>query len=267
MMCINCGEPADSLFVAYSKTHIRLTDCKACNAVVDKYIEYDDLLLFINLLLLKPGAYRHMVFNSSDQNQPHFSVASSRSNLNLSRINRIKFVMMTFEVYLTWAYEEKIFRMPELHKSLAMTKVFSKTPIAQYFYFMAYCVLDQFLLQFLSQRFFSSMIPAKLKKQSARIISSTLLLAYGARLFPILMLIWPYDSIIPSSVIKWVSHFYVVESLRITTNCSYKQVAFRFVLVTLIRIFIVNFAFSYAVVGAVKFTDILIFIFHQVVLV
>lgn len=63
MICIECTYPVTTLYTSYSPTNIRLTACPSCNKFADKYIEYDSVLIFIDLLLLRPQAYRHMVFN------------------------------------------------------------------------------------------------------------------------------------------------------------------------------------------------------------
>ena len=34
-----------------------------CEKVVDKYIEYDAVIIFLDALLHKPQAYRHLLFN------------------------------------------------------------------------------------------------------------------------------------------------------------------------------------------------------------
>lgn len=63
MICIECTHPVTTLYTSYSPTNLRLTACPSCNKFADKYIEYDRVLIFIDLLLLRPQAYRHVVFN------------------------------------------------------------------------------------------------------------------------------------------------------------------------------------------------------------
>lgn len=63
MICIECTEPVHSLYTQYSPSNIRLTACRRCNKFADKYIEYDSVLVFVDVILLKPQAYRHLVFN------------------------------------------------------------------------------------------------------------------------------------------------------------------------------------------------------------
>ena len=54
MICIECMSPVQTLYTSYSLSNIRLTACPQCNKFADKYIEYDNVLIFIDLLLLRP---------------------------------------------------------------------------------------------------------------------------------------------------------------------------------------------------------------------
>lgn len=75
---------------------------------------------------------------------------------------------------------------------------------------------------------------------SKDVISYTILLSYGAKIFPILMLIWPYDTLISMSIIKWVANLYIIESLKIVTNLSYWNIIKIFISVSLLRYFMVK---------------------------
>ena len=37
---------------------------RKCNEVADKYIEYDSIIIFLDILLLQRPAYRHILINS-----------------------------------------------------------------------------------------------------------------------------------------------------------------------------------------------------------
>ncbi|XP_055346812.1 protein ARV1-like [Paramacrobiotus metropolitanus] len=62
--CIKCEEPADSLFIHYSPGVTKLQSCHRCKEYVDDYVEYDNLSVFLDILLQKRPAYRHVIFNS-----------------------------------------------------------------------------------------------------------------------------------------------------------------------------------------------------------
>ncbi|CAG9772602.1 unnamed protein product [Ceutorhynchus assimilis] len=62
--CINCGEKTKSLFKKYSETVLKLTNCDNCNEIADKYLEYDIVIIIIDLILLNTMAYRHILLNT-----------------------------------------------------------------------------------------------------------------------------------------------------------------------------------------------------------
>jgi hypothetical protein len=70
--CIECGKPTENIYIEYGKGNLRLAVCK-CGAFVDKYVEYDEVLIFIDMILLKPQAYRHMIFNGVKYNKNGFN--------------------------------------------------------------------------------------------------------------------------------------------------------------------------------------------------
>ncbi|XP_057972941.1 protein ARV 2-like isoform X2 [Malania oleifera] len=61
--CVHCGHRIKTLFVQYSPGNIRLMRCENCRAVADEYIECEITILLIDLILHKPKAYRHLLFN------------------------------------------------------------------------------------------------------------------------------------------------------------------------------------------------------------
>ncbi|KAG7444746.1 uncharacterized protein BT62DRAFT_899502 [Guyanagaster necrorhizus] len=63
-ICTTCTRWSSHLYTVYeSASNLRLERCSNCHAFVDPYIEYDDLILLIDLILLKSGVYRHLLFN------------------------------------------------------------------------------------------------------------------------------------------------------------------------------------------------------------
>jgi hypothetical protein len=69
-ICISCRTPVRTLYTTYSKADdralgkgVRLTQCPQCKKFADKYVEHDFVVLFIDLVLIKPEVYRHLLFN------------------------------------------------------------------------------------------------------------------------------------------------------------------------------------------------------------
>ena len=60
-ICIECRHPVNTLWTQYSGAgdkstghNIRLTVCRKCGRFCDKYVEHDFVVLFIDLVLIKP---------------------------------------------------------------------------------------------------------------------------------------------------------------------------------------------------------------------
>ncbi|KAF8207012.1 Arv1-like family-domain-containing protein [Mycena galopus ATCC 62051] len=63
-ICISCTTTVDFLYTVYESSHnLRLEQCKNCGAFADPYVEHDSLTLLIDLILLKLGVYRHLLYN------------------------------------------------------------------------------------------------------------------------------------------------------------------------------------------------------------
>lgn len=62
-VCVVCGNAIDSLYIEYSQGNIRLTRCEKCGKVADKYVEYEFILVLIDLILHRRQAFRHFLFN------------------------------------------------------------------------------------------------------------------------------------------------------------------------------------------------------------
>lgn len=99
-VCTECGAAAGELFKTYGSGILKLTECVSklskssnshsrggqgkvepkfkgvillqveCGQVVDKYVEYDGVVLSLDLLLLKKSAFRHCLFNARKPVRP-----------------------------------------------------------------------------------------------------------------------------------------------------------------------------------------------------
>lgn len=107
-ICIECQTPVRTLWTAYrGSTHgpsssghnIRLTVCKNCGRFCDKYVEHDYVVLFIDLVLIKPQVYRHLLHNT---------LMRPEGDRWDKSIVRLGILLLLFDVYLTWARIEKL---------------------------------------------------------------------------------------------------------------------------------------------------------------
>jgi len=78
-ICIECRYPVKTLWRegAGDKAgghNIRLTVCKNCGRFCDKYVEHDFVVLFIDLVLIKPQVYRHLLHNTLMKDEDEFAV-------------------------------------------------------------------------------------------------------------------------------------------------------------------------------------------------
>ncbi|TPX36215.1 hypothetical protein SmJEL517_g01507 [Synchytrium microbalum] len=92
LVCVECGTPCASLYTEYSKGNIILTRCDRCSHFTDKYLEYDGVILFIDMVLLKPQVYRHLIYN----------VLETGDQKLKSTLPRLAVLFVLFDVYLKW---------------------------------------------------------------------------------------------------------------------------------------------------------------------
>ena len=81
-VCVNCGHRSKHLLRLYGSSiesgHVRLAVCKACKKDVDKYLEYEGVLLAIDLVLHRTGAFRHLLLNRLyDESQTSYAFSTS----------------------------------------------------------------------------------------------------------------------------------------------------------------------------------------------
>uniref|UniRef100_A0A3Q3INU9 Protein ARV n=2 Tax=Monopterus albus TaxID=43700 RepID=A0A3Q3INU9_MONAL len=62
--CVECNEKATELHRDYNNGILKLTICGSCQKPVDKYIEYDPVIILIDAILCKTQAFRHILFNT-----------------------------------------------------------------------------------------------------------------------------------------------------------------------------------------------------------
>ena len=66
LVCVACGAPVPRLFVGGGGAGaLRLARCRSgrCRAIADRYLEYEPVLLVVDLLLHRVPAYRHLAHN------------------------------------------------------------------------------------------------------------------------------------------------------------------------------------------------------------
>ncbi|KAF2201077.1 Arv1-like protein [Delitschia confertaspora ATCC 74209] len=262
-ICIECRYPVKTLYTTYSKADdrslgkgVRLTQCPRCKRFADKYVEHDFVVLFIDLVLIKPQVYRHLLFNRLGQNDERFD----RS------IIRLGILLVLFDVYLTWARIEKL-ALPQSHPQLLSLSsntntanslststgipnsstsstevptnatILSAQPlILQYLFFVALVFLSTLSFH-LPIRFLCSVPPISVPPPLSYLsslyrtlfphyphpipLSTALLVSSCTKLFPILLIIWEYDLPSSATAVSWAVIVNNVAALEILMDCGY----------------------------------------------
>ncbi|CRK95112.1 CLUMA_CG008590, isoform A, partial [Clunio marinus] len=91
--CVNCGHHLKELYKTYSPTIQKLAECERCKNIADNYIEFESLVIIIDLILLSTHAQRHVLYNTSCKN-----------------LYKILMVITLLESYCLWMeiYDKKV---------------------------------------------------------------------------------------------------------------------------------------------------------------
>ncbi|OTB03322.1 hypothetical protein M426DRAFT_321892 [Hypoxylon sp. CI-4A] len=227
-ICIECRHPVKTLWTKYSGAgdpssghNIRLTVCKNCGRFCDKYVEHDFVVLFIDLVLIKPQVYRHLLHNTLMRERDQFDPS----------IIRLGTLLLLFDVYLTWARIEKQAtpdpNSPAAGNGSNLGSLAQQPIVFQYMFFLILCTFSTLAFH-MSIRFLTSsplsplsflgFLPMYSRPNS---VSTALLVSSSTKLFPILMVIWDYDVPAAARSLGWAVVLNNVEALKILLDCGY----------------------------------------------
>lgn len=223
-ICIECRHPVKTLWTQYSGAgdkssghNIRLTVCRKCGRFCDKYVEHDFVVLFIDLVLIKPQVYRHLLHNTLMRDGDRFDPS----------IIRLGVLLLLFDVYLTWARIEKQTAPDSLPGESNLGKLAQQPIVFQYLFFLILCALSTLAfhisIRFLTSSPLSPLTVTSLLPRYSRpnSVSTALLVSSSTKLFPILMVIWEYDVPAAARSLGWAVVANNVEALRILLDCRY----------------------------------------------
>ncbi|CAG1968970.1 unnamed protein product [Fusarium graminearum] len=228
-ICIECRHPVKTLWTAYSGAgdkasghNIRLTVCRNCGCFCDKYVEHDFVVLFIDLVLIKPQVYRHLLYNTLMRDDDRLDPS----------IIRLGILLLLFDVYLTWARLEKQTVPDALPGASNLGKLAQQPIVLQYLFFLIFCALStaafHVSIRFLTSSAFSPLNLLGILPQYTRpnSVSTALLVSSSTKLFPILLVIWDYDVPASARSLGWAVVANNVEALRILLDCGYITACF-----------------------------------------
>ncbi|EQK98135.1 Arv1-like family protein [Ophiocordyceps sinensis CO18] len=223
-ICIECRHPVKTLWTQYSGAgdqsgghNIRLTVCRQCGGFCDKYVEHDFVVLFIDLVLIKPQVYRHLLHNTLMRDGDRFDPS----------IIRLGILLLLFDVYLTWARIEKQTTPATLPGERNLGTLAQQPIVLQYLFFLILCTLSTMAfhlsIRFLTSSPLSPLYSLGIMARHARpnSVSTALLVSSSTKLFPILMVIWEYDVPAAARSLGWAVVANNVEALRILLDCKY----------------------------------------------
>lgn len=91
-ICIHCGNHVRELYKKYSSSVIKMRNCEHCHEIADKYIEFEPIIIAIDLVLLSRPAYRHVLYNTS------------------FRIHwKLNLVILLLDAYIVWSSKSHLF--------------------------------------------------------------------------------------------------------------------------------------------------------------
>ncbi|KAF2433592.1 Arv1-like protein [Tothia fuscella] len=237
-ICIECRFPVNTLYTSYSKADdrtlgkgVRLTQCPRCKRFADKYVEHDFVVLFIDLVLIKPQVYRHLLFNRLGREDDRFE----RS------IIRLGILLLLFDVYLTWARIEKAgapLSADAQTQSAPLPPLSTHPLLLQYLFFLILCLLSTLAFH-LPIRFLCSHPPSWLRsdRQGHHVkllpyypkptaISTAIIVSSCTKLFPILLIVWDYDLPSAASAVSWAVIVNNVAAVEILMDCGFMRAGF-----------------------------------------
>ncbi|XP_053645358.1 protein ARV1 isoform X3 [Cherax quadricarinatus] len=69
--CISCLAPAPAILKTTDGTFIKLLECCACGQIIDRYVECEKSIIFMDMMLQEITVYRHILYNA-DNFTPQF---------------------------------------------------------------------------------------------------------------------------------------------------------------------------------------------------
>ncbi|KAI9591905.1 Arv1 protein [Syncephalis fuscata] len=176
MLCVECGRPANTLYTEYSKGNIRLTPCEFCKRFVDKYVELDFVIIFIDLLLHKPQVYRHLLFNRLEYHDKGFHPS----------IVKLGVLLVLFDVYIRW------YRLEQYYASV-IPHFFQLSALTQYIYLLLLCTIELGVFHATIRYMVWLLYAKKHPIIKYNYLSMALIISSFSKLLLILMVIWEYS--------------------------------------------------------------------------
>ncbi|KAH0622472.1 hypothetical protein JD844_024816 [Phrynosoma platyrhinos] len=174
---------------------------KACQKPVDKYIEYDPVIILINAILCKAQAYRHILFNTE---------------INIH--SKLCIFCLLCEAYLRWLQLQDSSQSPDPDDLIRYAKEWD------FYRMFAIASMEQvaFLIGIFSTLWLAKSIALRTKEDFTFLLKALLLSSYG-KLLLIPAVIWEHDY--THLCLKLIKVFVLTsnsQAIRVTLNTSRK---------------------------------------------
>ncbi|EPY52804.1 Arv1-like family protein [Schizosaccharomyces cryophilus OY26] len=239
MKCVECNTTVDSLFTDYGRgtSNIRLAQCKNCKQFADKYIELDFVLISIDVILMKPQVYRHLLFNS-------LSARNFRNVINFS------ILIVLFDVFLIWSRLEK--RAAAFPSMITENSFISLPIVRQYLYLLLLCLVETATYQISIIALMNVLIGWKHWTSAC----GSVILSSSTKMLPVFMVIWDYDIPAAAMIVEWVVLFSNMEALSILTGKSrFTKIGLIVLLSSILRSFAVYFFLHHTALTKIQQPD------------
>ncbi|XP_042302108.1 protein ARV1 [Sceloporus undulatus] len=199
--CIECNGEATELYKDYQRGVLRLSICKSCQKPVDKYIEYDPVIILINAILCKAQAYRHILFN-----------------IEINIHSKLCIFCLLCEAYLRWLQLQDSSQSPDPDDFIRYAKEWD------FYRMFAIASMEQaaFLIGIFSTLWLAKPIALRTKENFIFLLKALLLSSYG-KLLLIPAVIWEHDY--THLCLKLIKVFVLTsnsQAIRVTLNTSRK---------------------------------------------
>ncbi|XP_042886241.1 protein ARV1-like [Penaeus japonicus] len=226
-LCVSCTSPAKALVKKTDGNFIKLLECPSCGALVDRYVECERSIVFMDMILQDITVYRHILFNADNfASQFYIKLAVS---------------LMLSEGYVRWN---------NLAQNLGAGNGIMNNEVYMYIMcFMAFVELGMFGLVILGYSCLKHSCPKKLP------VFNAVLLGQCGRLANLAAIIWYPGSSITFQVLMLV--FVFVSSVQSTRAALCLGKIESFLLMTV--------AFSSSMISCHKLQPILLDSYHSYV--
>lgn len=227
LVCVECASPVKSLYTYIAGNHIKATKCENCGQFADKYIEVEGVVVAIDVLLLRPSAIRHIVYNQgfdlpspNDGDESNGDSTGGTSDKGVLERKVFGVSSLTFRLIVLSVLSDVYFEWVNCEKSPDdLCKLFlRKTPfLFQYVLFVFLCSAETFLAHFAVRKTTKWIT----KRDLGSCVSTALLIGSYSKFLPLLTHIWNYDAKFMVDIVDYAKYLCMTDIMASALNCGF----------------------------------------------